>query len=471
MANTRSIGAVLESAEQAAAAGDHPTAERWLREAVALQEGELGHLHPDLANTLNNLGVICERVGKLDDAEQCYRRAYGIAKRVLVPDHVFVMTAEQNLRQFCAARGVPFASATSAHGLARVGPEGQSDRSLEANFASETMVTLEGPAFGAAAPGGVAHDRLVPDETPGAAARLRPVPAGPASTAPSAPSTASSQTTAAPGEVSAVSGHGAASRPPAGSRGPAAASPTLAARAPATPATTAAAPTLAVSAGSSHAMPSAAAAHVHGAAHTGTASAPKRLAGRKYLLAVLIIAIALVSVWLISAWRLSRGDVPQETATSTAPASATASAPTAAPLDPSPASVSEAAPRQEGAASVRPSAPTAAGNRNAPTVVRAAVCRRFATQGTPDWQCEPAGAEARPGALVYYTRIAAPRDTAVEHRWYQGDALEQRVALRIRASGTGYRTYSRRTAGAGTWRVELRSATGDLLHEERFVVR
>ena len=41
---------------------------------------ELGPNHPDLANTLNNLGVICEMTDKPADAEASYRRAHAIAK-------------------------------------------------------------------------------------------------------------------------------------------------------------------------------------------------------------------------------------------------------------------------------------------------------------------------------------------------------------------------------------------------------
>ena len=51
---------IIESAEQAAAAGNYASAEHFLREAAALQEQTLGRHHPDLANTLNNLGVVCE---------------------------------------------------------------------------------------------------------------------------------------------------------------------------------------------------------------------------------------------------------------------------------------------------------------------------------------------------------------------------------------------------------------------------
>ena len=47
------------------------------------------------------------------------------------------------------------------------------------------------------------------------------------------------------------------------------------------------------------------------------------------------------------------------------------------------------------------------------------------------------------------------------------------ASLTIRANATeGYRTYSRQTVDdAPDWRVEVRSANGDLLHERRFAVR
>jgi hypothetical protein len=49
------------------------------------------------------------------------------------------------------------------------------------------------------------------------------------------------------------------------------------------------------------------------------------------------------------------------------------------------------------------------------------------------------------------------------------------MALEVRASPeSGYRVYSRKTVTADAsadWRVELRTADGRLLHEERFTVR
>jgi hypothetical protein len=79
---------------------------------------------------------------------------------------------------------------------------------------------------------------------------------------------------------------------------------------------------------------------------------------------------------------------------------------------------------------------------------------------------------AAPGPMVFYTRVRGPRDTAVVHRWFQGDTLRHSVTLAVRANpAEGYRTYSRRTVNEGDWRLEVRSADGSLLHEQRFGVR
>jgi len=75
--------------------------------------------------------------------------------------------------------------------------------------------------------------------------------------------------------------------------------------------------------------------------------------------------------------------------------------------------------------------------------------------------------------MIFYTQVKSATATTIEHRWYQGDRLRRAVQLRVEANpGAGYRTYSRNTvSGAGDWRVELRSADGTVLHEERFTVR
>ena len=107
MADPDRVQTVVDEAERAAAAKDFAAAERLLREAVGLQEADLGPYHPDLANTLNNLGVVCEMAGQPSEAETCYRRAYAIAAAALPPDHPFVITSRENLTEFCKARGKP----------------------------------------------------------------------------------------------------------------------------------------------------------------------------------------------------------------------------------------------------------------------------------------------------------------------------------------------------------------------------
>src|SRR6185503_15566513 len=108
MPEAHELRSVIEAADQAASGGDFVTAEIKLREAAALQEAQLGPFHADLANTLNNLGVIYERVDSPAEAELCYRRAYAIATKALEPSHPFVATSRKNLEDFCKARGRPF---------------------------------------------------------------------------------------------------------------------------------------------------------------------------------------------------------------------------------------------------------------------------------------------------------------------------------------------------------------------------
>ena len=107
MPEPREARSIIESAEQAAAAGKYSSAEELLREAAALQEQTLGPHHPDLVNTLNNLGVVCEMADNPIDAEHYFRRAYTIAIATLAPNHPFVATSSKNLYDFCSARGRP----------------------------------------------------------------------------------------------------------------------------------------------------------------------------------------------------------------------------------------------------------------------------------------------------------------------------------------------------------------------------
>jgi hypothetical protein len=102
----------------------------------------------------------------------------------------------------------------------------------------------------------------------------------------------------------------------------------------------------------------------------------------------------------------------------------------------------------------------------------AQLCQPFSTGGG-GWQCASPGDAVAPGRLVLYTRVKASSDATIVHRWYRDDVLRQSVNLTVRANASaGFRTYSRQTVDSGgNWRVEVRGANGDLLHEERFAVR
>ena len=118
MPQARDVRSLVESAEQAAAADDYASAEQLLREAAVLQEATLGPLHPDLASTLNNLGIVYETIDKPADAERCYRQAYAIATATLAPDHPFVATSRTNLSDFCEARRMPLGLPTPPRAVA-----------------------------------------------------------------------------------------------------------------------------------------------------------------------------------------------------------------------------------------------------------------------------------------------------------------------------------------------------------------
>ncbi|HEY7185957.1 MAG TPA: DUF2914 domain-containing protein [Vicinamibacterales bacterium] len=108
MTTPADLQAIMDAAEQAAASNDFPLAARHLRDAAELQERTLGPAHPDLANTLNNLGVVCERIGQIDEAERAFRRAYAIATSEFHADHPFLATSRANLEEFCRLHGRSF---------------------------------------------------------------------------------------------------------------------------------------------------------------------------------------------------------------------------------------------------------------------------------------------------------------------------------------------------------------------------
>ena len=98
---------VTAAAEQAASQGDYARAASLLLEAAALQEAAKGPTDPDLASTYNNVAVASEMTGDLVNAERHFRRAHAIALRAYGATHPIVALSLSNLREFCAAHGLP----------------------------------------------------------------------------------------------------------------------------------------------------------------------------------------------------------------------------------------------------------------------------------------------------------------------------------------------------------------------------
>jgi len=105
--------------------------------------------------------------------------------------------------------------------------------------------------------------------------------------------------------------------------------------------------------------------------------------------------------------------------------------------------------------------------------VDAQLCRTLTRAA--EWTCARVSDPVSPGDVYFYTRVATARDVVVVHRWYRDDRVQLNRELQIGANTTpGYRTFSHLVLdakSAGQWRVELRTADGRVLREERFVVR
>ena len=148
-------------------------------------------------------------------------------------------------------------------------------------------------------------------------------------------------------------------------------------------------------------------------------------------------------------------------------------APEPPPVQPDPPPVQTTpplSPKPAPAPALRPAASSAT-----VTVLKAQLCNELKRTGSPDWQCAAARGDGSPGTYSFYTRLQTDAGTTVEHRWYYGNQLHQAMRLTIPASGgNGYRTFSSNRVipeRAGEWRVELRARDGNVLYEERFVVR
>ena len=413
---------ILDAAEQAASVQDFASAEHFLRQAATLQEAQLGATHPDLANTLNNLGIVCERTGNTSEAESCYRRAYAIARSTLAAEDPLVLTSGQNLREFCAATGRPF----------------------------ELIAAPPKPP------------------APAPPAPVAPAPLAPVAPAPPAPVTAASR---APVK--------AAPRTPVSAAPPASVAAAPSASVPFAPRTPPASPS---SPRIDHDTLRTQIANV--AAAAVSVEAKTRSRHRSAIWVVLGSAIVLALI-ILFADRMSRssesttppaapGPSPAETpASAEQPPAPTASAPQPTGVAPAPgrSAVTGAAkpPSVPATRTASDKGPTPTGSATV-SLVESQLCRSLS-----NWQCSPATNPAEPGLFIFYTRVKSARDTTVQHRWYLNGDLRRSVDLRVGANASeGYRTFSRNTVAAerrGNWTIEVRDAGGALLHEERFLVQ
>jgi DUF2914 family protein/tetratricopeptide repeat protein len=339
MTDVVDAASMIDAAQQAAAGGDFPAAERLLREAAAIQEATLGSDHPDLASTLNNLAFACERTNNIADAERHYRRAHAIAVASLGPRHPFVATSVKNLVDFCAAHDIPIWTPPAAHD-----DEGPATQDIEADSP--------------------------PDD------QQEPMPV------------------------------------------------------------------------------------------TGW-QMPRTIA----------LAALGAAVIVVVAFTMRPREAPSSNAspTATTPVPADRVEPAIAverKPDATPPRVERVEPRERAKRVVPPAKRVTA---QPVTLLTGQLCRSLEKRGSPDWQCEPAKSDLRPGTYTFYTRLMTDANTTVEHRWYRGGVVHQVMRLRVSANPKGgYRTFSSNTISperAGDWKVELRAADGALLHEERFVVR
>ena len=443
MANVNDLRSIVQGVEQAEARGDHVSAERLLRHALALQEPTLGPNHPEVANILNNLAIVCELNGKLSDAEACYRRAYAIATSSLPASDPFVTTSRENLEQFCTARGIPMKDAS-------------------AQEPKETLPVASSPAPNALSAFGPAASSAPPPAT-SSVPRPAASPPPPARSASSVPP---------PRPVP---------PPPPQPKAP----PAAPNKAAAPPSPRSAAPP------SLDDFPLRAPSAVPVAPKTISAPAAVREPSRAPAIAAVL---ALLVVLLASGWYLMNSDSSRQRAASAPPPSpnATPSASSPSPAEPAPAPppepsasataaattssaperVAPPTPEPAAAETTVPERPAATTTKATVTALTAEVCSSLTRTGA--WSCAPASGANAPGVMYFYTRVASPRDTTIEHRWYRGDTLVQRVPLRIRANPSGFRTYSQNRISAdrtGTWKVELRTEDGQLLDQKTFAIR
>lgn len=85
--------------------GKYTTALPLAERALAIREKILGKLHPDVATSLNNLGLLYDAQGNYQQAELLYLRSLAIIEKLLGKEHRNVATSLNNLATLYQAQG------------------------------------------------------------------------------------------------------------------------------------------------------------------------------------------------------------------------------------------------------------------------------------------------------------------------------------------------------------------------------
>jgi hypothetical protein len=423
MAEFDQVEQMTKVAAEATAAEDYTTAERTLRRLLRLQEADLGLSHPDVANTHNDLGVVCDRLGRPEEAEFLYRRALGIARRTLPPDHTSVAASLENLSKLYRAQG-------KTEKLAKLSGGGSAVLNTPSSEAGEAVADDLETSAASTDPQNVVKSSQSSHSEPDNSGQteeslLRKW-----------------STRWVNGFVLLAVGVALLAVWLLVGRNP-----------------------VVDSAGEDGARISQSPQSSTRDASTSVGEATTTLETdqSESLLSAVITATGSES---------SRGNPSPSLSSSQSRA-----------LESS-AAESIGSGGEDDDVSARRSvgtlgSPATLGGPDTVTVVAAEVCSQLATRNDDgnalaEWRCDAVGNQAVPGQLFFYTRIRSPRGTTVAHQWFRNDSLVDSVTLDIGANaGPGYRTYSSHTVSAqerGLWRVELQSLNEAVIHSDEFVV-
>jgi C4-dicarboxylate-specific signal transduction histidine kinase len=87
------------------AIGRYAKATSLFEEAISLQKQVLGAEHPDVANSLNTLAVICRAQGDYEKAKQLHEKALAVREKTLGSEHADVADSLNNLASIYQAQG------------------------------------------------------------------------------------------------------------------------------------------------------------------------------------------------------------------------------------------------------------------------------------------------------------------------------------------------------------------------------